>query len=60
MGKTSQQGWFPNPPDYRGGGLQREHDVQCFGVDTAFGSLPHSKVMRSMELFVREVMPAFK
>jgi alkanesulfonate monooxygenase SsuD/methylene tetrahydromethanopterin reductase-like flavin-dependent oxidoreductase (luciferase family) len=40
--------------------LQQEHDVQYFGVDMAFGSMPHDKVMRSLELFAREVMPNFR
>ncbi len=40
--------------------LQQAHHVQYFGVNMAFGSLEHDKVMRSMELFAKEVMPKFR
>lgn len=40
--------------------LQEEHNVQYFGVSMSFGSLKHAKVMRSMELFAKEVMPHFR
>ena len=40
--------------------LQREHNVQYFGANMAFGKMRHSQVMRSMELFAREVMPHFR
>jgi alkanesulfonate monooxygenase SsuD/methylene tetrahydromethanopterin reductase-like flavin-dependent oxidoreductase (luciferase family) len=40
--------------------LQQEHHVQYFGVNMAYGNLEHQKVMRSMELFAREVMPKFR
>ena len=40
--------------------LQLEHDVQYFGVSMAFGGFPHTQVMRSMELFAKEVMPDFR
>ena len=40
--------------------LQREHNIQYFGANMAFGKMPHSQVMRSMELFAREVMPHFR
>jgi alkanesulfonate monooxygenase SsuD/methylene tetrahydromethanopterin reductase-like flavin-dependent oxidoreductase (luciferase family) len=40
--------------------LQEDHNVQYFGVSMSFGNLEHSKVMRSMELFPREVMPHFR
>jgi alkanesulfonate monooxygenase SsuD/methylene tetrahydromethanopterin reductase-like flavin-dependent oxidoreductase (luciferase family) len=37
--------------------LNREGGVGVYGCDFGFGGLPHSKVMRSMERFGREVMP---
>ena len=40
--------------------LRDEHNVRYFGVDMSFGGLSHEKVMRSMELFSKEVMPRFK
>ena len=40
--------------------LQQEHDVQYFGANMAFGKMEHTKVMRSMELFAKEVMPHFR
>jgi len=40
--------------------LQEEHNVQYFGVNMSFGSMDHQKVLRSMELFAREVMPKFR
>lgn len=35
------------------------HGIDYFGCNFAFGGMPHDKVMRSMELFSREVMPHF-
>jgi alkanesulfonate monooxygenase SsuD/methylene tetrahydromethanopterin reductase-like flavin-dependent oxidoreductase (luciferase family) len=40
--------------------LQDVHNVQYFGADMAFGKMQHADVMRSMELFAREVMPKFR
>ena len=40
--------------------LQQEHNVHYFGANMAFGNLEHAKVMRSMELFAKEVMPHFR
>ena len=40
--------------------LQKEHDVQNFVANMAFAGMEHSKVMRSMELFAKEVMPHFR
>jgi alkanesulfonate monooxygenase SsuD/methylene tetrahydromethanopterin reductase-like flavin-dependent oxidoreductase (luciferase family) len=40
--------------------LQQEHHVHYFGVNMSYGTLQHDKVMRSMELFAREVMPKFR
>ena len=40
--------------------LQEVHNVQYFGADMAFGKMKHADVMRSMELFAREVMPKFR
>ncbi|MGE3535879.1 MAG: LLM class flavin-dependent oxidoreductase [Candidatus Tectimicrobiota bacterium] len=40
--------------------LQEVHQVQYFGADMAFGKMAHADVMKSMELFAREVMPAFR
>ena len=39
--------------------LQKEHHIQYFGASFAFGSMEHAKVMRSMELFAKQVMPKF-
>ena len=35
----------------------RAEGLEYFGCNFAFGTMPHEKVMRSMELFAREVMP---
>jgi len=40
--------------------LQEKHHVQYFGADMGFGKMLHTDVMRSMELFAREVMPKFR
>ena len=40
--------------------LQEKYHVQYFGADMAFGKMQHADVMRSMELFAREVMPKFR
>ena len=40
--------------------LQKEHDVQYFGVNMDFGTLTHEQTMGSMELFAKEVMPKFR
>jgi len=40
--------------------LEKEHDIGYFGASMSFGSMGHSKVMRSMELFAKEVMPKFR
>jgi len=40
--------------------LQEKHHVQYFGADMAFGKMQHADVLRSMELFAREVMPKFR
>ena len=40
--------------------LQVEHDVGYFGASMSFGNMEHAKVMRSMELFAREVMSKFR
>ena len=40
--------------------LQEKHHVQYFGADMAFGKMQHADVMRSMELFAREVMPKLR
>ena len=37
--------------------LQKEHNIGYFGASMSFGSMEHSKVMRSIELFANEVMP---
>lgn len=37
-----------------------EHfDFDIFGMQFAFGGIPHREVMKAMRLFAREVMPAF-
>ena len=40
--------------------LRDEHGIGYFGASMSFGHMEHSKVMRSMELFAREVMPKFR
>jgi alkanesulfonate monooxygenase SsuD/methylene tetrahydromethanopterin reductase-like flavin-dependent oxidoreductase (luciferase family) len=40
--------------------LQQEYQVEYFGVNMSYGTLQHDKVMRSMELFAKEVMPNFR
>ncbi len=40
--------------------LQEEHNVQYFGASMSFGKMKHADVMRSMELFARDVMPKFR
>ena len=40
--------------------LQNEHNIGYFGASMSFGSMQHAKVMRSMELFAKEVMPRFR
>ena len=40
--------------------LRDDHNVRYFGANMSFGTLEHEKVMRSMELFAKEVMPAFR
>ena len=40
--------------------LQKEHNIGYFGASMSFGSMEHAKVMRSMELFAKEVMPNFR
>ena len=54
--------YFGTPDQMTGwiGRLQKEHNVQYFGVNMAFGGLEHKKVLRSMELFAKEVMPKFR
>lgn len=40
--------------------LQNEHNIGYFGASMGFGTMEHAKVMRSMGLFGKEVMPKFK
>ena len=40
--------------------LQEEHNIEYFGASMSFGSMKHEKVMRSMELFAKDVMPKFR
>ena len=40
--------------------LQKNHRVGYFGASMSFGSMGHAEVMRSMELFGKEVMPKFR
>lgn len=39
--------------------LQEVHNVRYFVASMSFGKMKHGDVMRSMELFAREVMPTF-
>ena len=38
----------------------QEHGIEYFGCNFAMGSIPQDKVLRSMALFAREVMPRFR
>ena len=40
--------------------LRDDHGIGYFGASMSFGSMEHSKVMRSMKLFATEVMTAFR
>ncbi len=40
--------------------LRDEHGIGYFGASMSFGQMEHSRVMRSMELFARKVMPRFR
>ena len=40
--------------------LRDEHNIGYFGASMSFGSMEHAKVMRSMELFAKDVMPRFR
>ena len=40
--------------------LRDQHGIGYFGASMSFGSMEHARVMRSMELFAREVMPRFR
>jgi alkanesulfonate monooxygenase SsuD/methylene tetrahydromethanopterin reductase-like flavin-dependent oxidoreductase (luciferase family) len=58
---AEHRGFFGTPDQV----AARIHEVEAqgielFGATFAFGSLDHAKVMQSMELFSREVMPRFQ
>ena len=40
--------------------LRDDHNIGYFGASMSFGHMEHPKVMRSMELFAKEVMPKFR
>jgi hypothetical protein len=40
--------------------LREEHHVEYFGASMSYGKMKHADVMRSMELFARDVMPKFR
>lgn len=40
--------------------LQDKHNIEYFGASMSFGAMEHARVMRSMELFAKEVMPHFR
>ena len=40
--------------------LRDEHGIGYFGASMSFGHMEHSRVMRSMELFAKDVMPKFR
>ena len=40
--------------------LRDDHGIGYFGASMSFGSMEHSRVLRSMELFAKEVMPKFR
>jgi alkanesulfonate monooxygenase SsuD/methylene tetrahydromethanopterin reductase-like flavin-dependent oxidoreductase (luciferase family) len=40
--------------------LREEHQVEYFGASMAYGRMKHADVLRSMELFARDVIPKFR
>ena len=40
--------------------LKADHNIEYFGASMSFSSMEHEKVMRSMELFAKNVMPEFR
>ena len=38
----------------------QDHGIEYFGCNFSFGGMPQDKVTKSMRLFAKEVMPAFK
>ena len=38
----------------------RDEGIEYFGCNFSFGGMPQDKVLKSMKLFAKEVMPAFK
>ena len=40
--------------------LRDEYGIGYFGASMSFGEMEHSRVLRSMELFAKEVMPKFR
>jgi hypothetical protein len=39
---------------------KRNYDFNIFSATFNFGGIPHKDVLRSMRLFAKEVMPAFR
>jgi alkanesulfonate monooxygenase SsuD/methylene tetrahydromethanopterin reductase-like flavin-dependent oxidoreductase (luciferase family) len=58
---AEQRAFFGTPDDIvaRIRSLQAQ-GFERFGCNFAFGNMPHDKIMRSMELFAKEVMPHFQ
>ena len=52
---------FFGTPDYCAAKIEalRREGIDYFGCQFAFGGMEHAKIMRSMELFAKEVMPQF-
>ena len=38
----------------------KDQGIDLFGCNFSFGGMPQDKVLKSMRLFGKEVMPAFK
>ena len=38
----------------------QDEGIETFGCDFSFGGMPQDKVLKSMQLFAKEVMPAFR
>ena len=38
----------------------KDQGIELFGCYFSFGGMPQDKVLKSMRLFAKEVMPAFK
>ena len=40
--------------------MLKAEGIETFGCNFSFGGMPQEKVLKSMRLFAKEVMPAFR